>query len=138
MFPHHRVGLLTILLLCACQWDVTQFIAHPTVEDRMRENLSGALHAPGPTPVNPDSFRFAIFGDPQIGADGASQLGRFRQDVARLGIDFFCVAGDLTEDATAAEHARLKAQLDSVGVPCYCTVGNHHFYQSGAWNWFNA
>jgi len=25
-----------------------------------------------------------------------------------------------------------------VGVPYYCTVGNHDFYQAGGWDWFKA
>jgi len=128
--------LLALLLVSGCDLDWGQFFFHPTIADRMRENLSGELSAPGPVAVNPDSFRFAMFGDPQVRSDGTSLVGRFRTDAAAMSIDFFCVLGDLTNDGTAAEQALAKAQFDSVGRPYYCTLGNHDLYQAGGWDWF--
>lgn len=126
------------LLITGCQWDIGQFIFRPTIAERMGENLSGDLRPPSPPEVNPDSFRFALFGDPQITDDLKSYLKRFRQDVADLGIDFFGVVGDLTNDGTEAERSRVKALLDATGVPYYCTIGNHDLYQADGWDWFKA
>jgi len=132
-----RAGLLLALLaLAGCKWNVAQFVAHPPVAERVHLSLSGQLPAPLPPGVNPDSFRFAVFGDPQIAEDGLSYLGRLRQDVAARGIDFVCVLGDLTNDAIKPERESLLAKFDSLGVPCYCTIGNHDLYQADGWQWF--
>jgi hypothetical protein len=129
-------GLAVLLALCACKWDLWAIATRPTVEQRVRENLSGQPPAPGPVPVSPDSFRFAVFGDPQVGHDYVNNLGRFRQDVAARGIDFFCVLGDLTDDATADEVDSVKLDLDRVGIPCYVTIGNHDLLQADGWERF--
>jgi predicted phosphodiesterase len=126
-------GLLTF---CACEWDLWGILTRPTVEDRVQENLSGVPPAPGPVPVDPDSFRFAVFGDPQVEHDYQSSLGRFKQEVADRGIDFFCALGDLTNDATDDEVDSVKLQLDRVGVPYYATIGNHDLYQADGWQRF--
>ena len=128
--------LAGLLALCACEWDLWGIVTRPTVEDRVRDNLSGDPPAPGPVPVNPDSFRFAVFGDPQIKHDYLSSLGRFKQEVADRGIDFFCVLGDLTNDATPDEVDTVKLQLDRVGIPYYATIGNHDLYQADGWERF--
>jgi hypothetical protein len=126
------------LLLAGCDWDIGQSVFHTTIAERMNDNLSGALRAPAPPVVNPDSFRFALFGDPQLGVDLRSYLGRFRQDAAVRGISFFSVLGDLTEDDVESERQAVKVGLDSVGVPYYCTLGNHDLYQADGWAWFKA
>ena len=130
------VGLAALLTLCACEWNLWGMLTRPTVEDRVREDLSGEVQAPGPVAVNPDSFRFAVFGDPQIGHDYQSSLGRFKQEVADRGIDFFCVLGDLTNDATPDEVDSIKLQLDRVGIPYYATIGNHDLFQADGWRRF--
>lgn len=128
--------LAALLALCACEWDIWAIATRPTVEDRVRENLTGEPPAPGPVPVNPDSFQFAVFGDPQMGHDNVSNLGRFRQDVVAKGIDFFCALGDLTNDATPDEVNSLKLDLDRVGIPYYATIGNHDLFQADGWERF--
>ena len=128
--------LLWLLAVSGCDLDWGQFFFHPTIADRMLDNAE--LTSPGPVPVNPDSFRFAMFGDPQVRADGTSLLGRFRADAVTKGIDFFCVLGDLTNDGTEEEQGFAKAQFDSVGRPYYCALGNHDLYQAGGWEWFKA
>ncbi len=128
-------GLL-LAVVAGCELDWGQFIAHPTVEERVRENLAGRLHAPGPVPVNPDSFSFAVFGDPQITHDNVNLLGRFSQDVAARGIDFFCVLGDLTSEDTPDETDSIKLDFDRVGVPYYVNIGNHDLYQADGWERF--
>ncbi len=125
--------LLPFLLLSSCRWDITQFLFRPPVDERVEESLSGALPAPPPASAHPDSFRFAVFGDPQVGADGRHLLGHFRADIASKAIDFFCVLGDLTDDATEEEFALIKAALDSTGIPYYTTLGNHDLYQKEGW-----
>ena len=129
-------ALSAFLLPAACKWDIGQFIAHPSIEQRMRDNLSGELTVPAAPDVNPDSFRFALFGDPQIGEDLASRLGWFKQEVADRQIDFFGVLGDLTNDALPAERDAVQAGLAAPGVPYYCTLGNHELYQADGWGWF--
>ena len=134
-----RATLLVLALLfafCACEWNLWGILTRPTVEDRVRDNLSGVPPAPGPVAVNPDSFRFAVFGDPQVEHDYVSSLGRFRQEVIDHGIDFFCVLGDLTNDATPDEVDSIKVQLGRVGVPYYATIGNHDLYQADGWERF--
>lgn len=129
-------GLAALLAFCACDWDLWGIATRPTVEERVKESLSGSLTIPGPVAVNPDSFNFAVFGDPQIGHDYQSRLGRFRQEVTERGIDFFCVLGDLTDDATPDEVDSIKLQLERVGVPYYATIGNHDLYQGDGWERF--
>jgi predicted phosphodiesterase len=128
--------LVILLVFCACEWDLWGIVNRPTVEDRVRDNLGGEPPAPGPVSVNPDSFRFAVFGDPQTGHDYRTSLGRFTQETADRGIDFFCVLGDLTNDATADEVDSIKLQLDRVGIPYYATIGNHDMFQVDGWQRF--
>jgi hypothetical protein len=132
------LGSAVLLALCACEWDLWGTVSRPTVEDRVRESLSGALQPPGPAAVNPDSFCFAVFGDPQLGHDYVTRLDRFRQEVVERGIDFFCVLGDLTNDATQDEVDSIKLQLERVGIPYYVTIGNHDLYQADGWERFKA
>ena len=127
---------LALALGLACDWDLSQSFVHPSVEDRVRASLAGDFGTPVPPSVNPDSFRFALFGDPQVKSDGVHRLDRFREDVAARDIDFFCVLGDLTHDATAAEVELIKAALDSIGIPYYATAGNHDLYQADGWQLF--
>ena len=130
------LGSAVLLALCACEWDLWGTVTRPTVEDRVRESLSGALQVPDSVAVNQDSFCFAVFGDPQIRHDYKSSLDRFRQEVAAGGIDFFCVLGDLTNDATPDEVDSIKLQLERVGIPYYATIGNHDLYQADGWERF--
>jgi len=120
-------------LLAGCAWDLDQVICHPSIEARVRESLSGELAVPDPPVVPPDSFRFALFGDPQVNARLEHRLGRFARDVETLGIDFFCVLGDLTRDATQAEVDEVRRACEATGIPWYVTIGNHDLYQDDGW-----
>jgi 3',5'-cyclic AMP phosphodiesterase CpdA len=124
------------LLSVACDWDATQFLFHPTVDERMAENLSGELVWPSPVAVNPDSFVFGVFGDPQVHSDLQSQLGRFADSARAQGLDFFCVLGDLTHDAYVSEYNTVRSHLDAVGIPYFVTIGNHDMYNRGGWERF--
>jgi len=129
--------VLSALLLVSCtKWDVGQFFAHPSIEQRMQDNLSDELTVPAAPEVSPDSFRFALFGDPQIEEDLVSRLDWFGQEVADRKIDFFGVLGDLTEDALPAERDAVLSGLAAPGVPYYCTLGNHELYQADGWEWY--
>jgi hypothetical protein len=130
------LGSAVLLSLCACDWDLWGIATRPPVEARVKECLSDTVAAPETVAVNPDSFSFAVFGDPQIGHDYRSRLDRFRQEVTERGIDFFCVLGDLTNDATPDEVDSIKLQLERVGVPYYATIGNHDLYQGDGWERF--
>ena len=129
-------GLAALLAFCACEWDLWAIATRPSVEVRVQESLSGNPPAPGPVEVDPDSFRFAVFGDPQIGHDYRSSLNLFKEEVGDRGIDFFCVLGDLTNDATPDECDSIKFQLDQVGIAYYATIGNHDLFQADAWERF--
>jgi len=129
-------ALLIALLFCSCDWDLSQALFHPSVEQRVAESLSGDLGTPEPVDVDPDSFRFAVFGDPQVHSDSIHMLARFAQDVGPGRIDFFCVLGDLTHDATEEEVGFIRQELDRVGIPYYVTTGNHDLYQFEGWDRF--
>ena len=128
------LGCLFALSVGGCKWDLGQAFFHPSVDERVQGSLE--MPWPGPVEVNPDSFRFAMFGDPQVHSDLKHLVGRFGEDVGPRGIDFFCVLGDLTQDATEEEVGVMKAALDSVGIPYYCTIGNHDLYQKEGWQRF--
>lgn len=128
-----RCCLLLLGLAAGCRWDLGQSVCHPSVEERVTESLSGAIEPPAPPVVQAEFFRFAMFGDPQLHADLVHRLGDFRADVGPEGIDFCCILGDLTHDATAEEVQAVKAALDSLGIPYYATVGNHDLYQADGW-----
>ncbi len=133
-----RVGFVILLLAAGCEWDVGQFLFHPSVEQRVEESLSGELAVPDPVRVNPDSFTFAVFGDVHYTLAEHPTMARFRHDVAENGIGFFCVLGDLTHDGKPDQVERARAGLDSVGVPYYVTLGNHDLYQADAWRMYKA
>jgi 3',5'-cyclic AMP phosphodiesterase CpdA len=132
------LSAVALLAFCACKWDLWGIVTRPTVEDRVKEDLGGTLQVPGPGPSLPESFRFAVFGDPQVHDDYKTALGRFKEEVAARGIDFFCVLGDLTEDATPDEVDTIKAQLDRVDRRhwYYATIGNHDLFQADGWERF--
>ncbi|MEO0082272.1 MAG: metallophosphoesterase [candidate division WOR-3 bacterium] len=128
---------LALFLVCAgCRWDLAQIVCRPTVDERVKASIAGEIPWPEPVEVSRDSFCFAVFGDPQVGSDGKHLLGRFREDIGPKHISFFCVLGDLTNDATEQEVTTIRAALDSVGVPYYATIGNHDLYQKEGWQRF--
>lgn len=122
----------------ACGKNFSQILFHETVEVRSRDSLLGGLTVPtAMTPVDPLHFTFAVMADVQVRAENRHLLTRFKSDVAGNGIEFFVVLGDLTEDGTSAEYTAVKADLASVGIPYYATVGNHDLFQApadGGWN----
>lgn len=127
---------LLALFFVACEWDARQFVSRTAVEERVKENLEGTMPAPGPVAVDPDSFTFGLFGDPQVHADLENRLSEFAGYARDNGLDFFCALGDLAHDATEAEVAAAKAAFDSVGIPYYVAIGNHDLYHRDGWQRF--
>ncbi len=68
-------------------------------------------------------WRFAVFGDVQDAID------RVQDIYMRMNLDpdlrFALIAGDLTEQGTAAELERFQRELQGLRIPCYATLGNH-------------
>ena len=128
-------SLLTVLVSCGKNF--SQILFHPSVEQRVFESLQGGLAVPAAiAPTDPNRFSFAVFGDIQIQSENRHTLARFKQDVATNGISFFVVLGDITENGSVDEFTKAKADLDSVGIPYYTTIGNHDLFQSpdaGGW-----
>lgn len=123
-----------LALVCACRWEASEFFCRPDVDERVAGSLR--LAAPAAPVVNPDSFSFAVFGDPQVNAGLMHRLGEFADSARVQGLSFFCVLGDLTDDCTEPERATVVAALRAVGVPCYVTIGNHDLYRRDGWDWF--
>lgn len=129
------LGSLCLLLLCSCDWDITQFVLHPDVDVRVRQSI--ALPAPAPPAVRPDSFSFAVFSDLHVGNAVRNYLAEYRRHADSLGIAFCCLAGDITHSALPAEFDSARTVLDALG-PHYVTLGNHDLFQRGAWDEFVA
>ncbi|MEO0080565.1 MAG: metallophosphoesterase [candidate division WOR-3 bacterium] len=135
-----RAGILALGLLVlfnlACQWDQTQAVCRKDVDVRVRESLADSAHWPGPVLVNPDSFRFAVLTDLHFGCPESARLGWFKSEAVRLGVDFFLVLGDITENGRAEEYDAARHRLDSLAIPYYATIGNHDLYQRDGWSSF--
>ncbi len=132
-------AILLVGLLCgpACGKSLSQMLFAPSADQRTAESLSADLTPPAAiTLANPDEFSFAVFADVQVRDEQKTLLGRFKTDVDLLGLDFFVVLGDLTEDGSIAQLTYVKQALDGVGVPYYATIGNHDLFQvpeKGGW-----
>ncbi len=117
----------------SCHWDLGQVLFHPDVETRVLESLS--LPTPEPPAVDPDSFCFAVFADVHTGNKTRSYLAEYRHHAESLGIDFCCIAGDLTHNAFLSEFQTCRRKLDSLGT-FFVTIGNHDLYQAAGWQDF--
>lgn len=117
------------LLLAGCLADNEQVFLHPDVEQRVQESLR--LEPPLP-PACGDTFEFAVFGDIHIGKRVGGYLEDLRRHRDSLGIRFFCVLGDITENGTVSEYDSAYRALGALG-PTYLTVGNHDLYSRGSW-----
>ncbi|MGZ3708463.1 MAG: metallophosphoesterase family protein [Bdellovibrionota bacterium] len=130
--------LLAFLPVIGCGKNLLEMFAHPTVESRVADSLSGALAVPAAmTPADPTNFNFAVFADVQVRPENKTLLSRFTQDVGPKNISFFVVLGDLTEDGLNDEFTKIKTALDGVGIPYSAAIGNHDLFQEGSdggWN----
>lgn len=121
-----------LLVIFGCKAGLKEAFFHPDVEKRVKESF--ALTAPAPIPVG-DTFEFAVFGDVHIGKAAGCYLERFRRDVDSLGIDFFCVLGDITEYGAVVEYDSAREALAAI-APFYATIGNHDLYSTSGWEDF--
>lgn len=127
-----RAVLVFLLTLLGCAADLREAFFHPDVEQRAKESLT--LDARAPVEVG-DTFEFAVFGDVHIGKKAGCYLERFRGDVDSLGIEFYCVLGDITECGSRAEFDSAQRVLNSIGR-FYPTLGNHDLYSRSGWDDF--
>lgn len=128
---HRTVGFLLFLLI-GCAADLKEAFFHPDVEQRAKE--SSTLTVPPPVLVG-DTFKFAVFGDVHIGKKAGCYLEQFQRDVDSLGIEFYCVLGDITEHGAEAEYDSAQRVLNSIGR-FYLTIGNHDLYHASGWEDF--
>ena len=72
-------------------------------------------------------YSFGALADIHIGHE--KSYSRTRNALTYLteteGVDFVCIPGDLTETASDANFASLKAIIDGCSVPVYVSTGNH-------------
>lgn len=128
------VGTFLLLLLgMGCDYDLSQIFFHPTVEIRVKQSLE--LKPFPDTIFLPDSFLFAVFGDPHIGKPAGNYLQEFGHHLKSLDIAFFCVLGDLTESGEPVEFDSVAKLFNSIGKH-YVTIGNHELYHSQGWKCF--
>lgn len=123
----------TLLLVAGCRYDIWQFVAHPTVDTRVAESIADTVPAPA---VDPDSFRFAVVSDLHFGSDYPVRFPEFSAAVPGLGLSFICVLGDVADHGLPEEYDLARATLDSTGLPCLATIGNHDLYQAAGWQDF--
>ncbi len=127
------VPIAILSLFAGCDYDLTQIFFHPDVEIRVKQSLE---QRPSPdTLYLPDSFLFAVFGDPHIGKPVGNYLTEFQRQAESLGLAFYCVLGDLTESGEPAEFDSV-AKLFKLSGRHYVTVGNHDLYHSRGWECF--
>ncbi|MEO0086427.1 MAG: metallophosphoesterase [candidate division WOR-3 bacterium] len=128
--------LVTCLMLAACDGPVSHFLFHTPVETRVRDCLHGSIPWPQDLPGNSGTTSFAVLTDPHFGDPDSVPLGWLRSQLARLNMDFFVVLGDITDNGLPAQYEQARLALDSLGLPYFCTTGNHDLYESDGWQNF--
>lgn len=105
---------------------VTTASAAPT-ERSLALSLKGAhsirLHVGPPDEASSDPFRIIVFGDVQEAIDEVQDIYRRMNDepTAR----FVVMVGDLTQRGTEDELVRFQAEMKSLRLPIFTTLGNH-------------
>ncbi|MFO7637940.1 MAG: metallophosphoesterase [bacterium] len=131
------VALLAVLSCVVCSLPWREAFFYPTVEQRVSESLAMLAENPvEPPDLDPERFRFALFGDPHVGKTDFHRLDRFREEIGARGIDFVCVVGDLTDNGIEPEVLLTRELFDSFGVPVYAVPGNHDLWSAGGWELF--
>ncbi len=128
-----RLLFLVTLVFLNCEFDPVQILLRPDVETRVQQSLQ--LNPPAPVPVG-DTCTFAVFGDLHIGKPVGSYFADFTRQAESLRIDFFCVAGDITNSGRAEEYDSTGVLFSALGITAYVTPGNHDLYSAGSWQRF--
>jgi predicted phosphodiesterase len=85
-----------------------------------------ALGVPGSD--SPSAFHFGVLSDVQEAIDRVQDVfSRINQETQ---LSFLLGAGDLTEQGTRDELERFQAELKSLRIPYYTTLGNHELGES--------
>ena len=122
-----------LLILFGCKKDISAFLIHASTEQRVTESLSFTTKLPEAVPIDTMNYKFALFADIHITEKNIHYLDCFKDDVIQIGIDFFVITGDLTDNGLDAEHILCKNNLQDIGIPYYVTIGNHDLYQRNGW-----
>lgn len=85
-----------------------------------------ALAVSPPDADDPGAWRFAAMADIQTALPTVHQV--FDVIDAEPGIRFVLLMGDITQEAAIEEYERYEAQLRTLDVPVYATVGNHDLW----------
>jgi len=86
------------------------------------------LRFTAPDSSSGEPFRFALLSDVQTAIDEVQDL--FDEIDRDPSIVFVLGAGDLTQDGTAEELSRFRAELKNLEVPYFATLGNHELVAS--------
>ncbi len=124
--------------LMSCQDDISAFFVHESVNTRVRESFQ---LLPDHDNYFADSLplKFAVFSDIHITRDNENLFDRLTTDIGSRKINFFIVAGDLTDHGLQEEYQICLQDFADMGIPWYVTIGNHDMYQRNGWeNWKNS
>jgi hypothetical protein len=90
--------------------------------------LNGCESPPPPTPLPPDSFAFAVFGDGPYDPRDAGPYRRVLRDVARSNVQWLIHVGDILWFPCSDEFYRKRRQdLDRAGYPVIYTPGDNEW-----------
>lgn len=133
LFRKHSY-LLLFFILFACKKDIVAFFIHASTERRVTESISEITNHPEAVSVDTLNFKFAVFSDIHITEGNIHYLDRFKEDVEQLGINFFLVIGDITDNGLDIEYNKSMTDLQEVGIPYFVAIGNHDLYQKNSWD----
>ncbi len=110
---------------------VTALAAERPTQKRYSVELTGAgpatLRFATVSALDRTAFRFAVLSDVQEAIDDVRDIYTKVNDE---GVEFLLGAGDLTQQGTVEQLERYQAELRSLNVPYYTTLGNHELGQN--------
>ncbi len=125
---------MIFLMLTGCEEQPEAFFLHESVNTRMRESHSLLPYYYDLHYTDTATLRFAAFSDIHITDKNENLFCSFEVDIPKKKIDFFLVAGDLTDHGQAMEFDTCLSDLMHTGIPWFLTIGNHDMYQKNSWN----
>ncbi|NOY36137.1 MAG: metallophosphoesterase [Chlorobi bacterium] len=128
---------LAVLNLTSCKKDINAFFIHESVRTRVLEShlLSPVFNTRFADSL---SLKFAVFSDIHITEKNDHLFNKLKNDIDQQGIDFFIVAGDLTDNGLPEEYENCRTDFQNLEIPWYVTIGNHDLYQTDGWeSWKN-